>query len=609
MPRKSRSAIYVSLADVKPLLLAALVLIPASASAHLIVDVGVAVRAPAYAQKSSQIVYAIDVTDYAYDGAYGIVVYDILANGVKFVSASGSGWNCSVSGNDVTCSAEAIYSGTSTITIKANAPATTGSVENQVMMQSIGSLDPVPENDNTSATTFIYDPAGCGNAGPVLAAPANGTISSSGNETFAWSPVPGAAGYRVWAAVEGAAATLLRETTSTSLSVNAEKGLTEWWVDALFDACPPVSSAHASFTSGGHPYAMSVSDLAGQPGVAAAVDGPAASASFANPVSVGTDIYGNTYVLDRDASTVRGVAANGDISTVSGITGQTGAVDGTLRGGTMNHPSALTVTNGGYVYIADTDNQLIRRLYPNGNGIVFGAFLATFAGSAGVIGTADGSGSNATFSSPAGVAVAPDYTLYVADTGEHRIRKIDGISNVSEVAGIASSPGAADGPATSAQFNSPTGLALDSAGNLYVADTGNDTIRRIGNDGNVTTIAGTAGAAGFSDGAGAAARFNHPTSLAFDALGNLYVADSGNNAIRRIAPSHAVTTLIGNGQAGHQNGDGAAAELSNPVGIAFDASGRLLIADSGNRVLRVAVPGAPAAAPTPPARRHRAVSH
>jgi sugar lactone lactonase YvrE len=265
------------------------------------------------------------------------------------------------------------------------------------------------------------------------------------------------------------------------------------------------------------------------------------------------------------------------------------------------------VTSGGYLYIADTGNQLIRRLYPNGNGIVFGPFLVTFAGTAGVVGTVDGGGSFATFSSPAGVAVAPDYTLYVADTGEHRIRKIDGISNVSEVAGIASSPGTADGPGTSAQFNSPTGLALDAAGNLYVADTGNNTIRRVGTDGNVTTIAGAPRVAGFTDGSGAAALFNHPTALAFDAVGNLYVADSGNNAIRRIAPSRAVTTVIGNGQAGHQNGNGTTAELNGPMGITFDAAGRLLIADSGNRLLRVAVPGA--VAPTPPTRRHRAVSH
>ncbi|HEX3580426.1 MAG TPA: hypothetical protein VH087_01600 [Thermoanaerobaculia bacterium] len=593
----------------KRLALAAFVLIPTTASAHLIVDVGVTLRAPAYAPKSSQIVYSIDVTDYAYDGGYGIVVDDILGNGVKFVSAAGSGWNCSLSGNDVTCSAEAVYSGTSTITIKANAPSTPGSVTNQVSMQSIGSLDPVPDNNNTSATTFIYDPAICGNSAPVVAAPANGAILNDGNVTFAWSPVPGATRYRVWAAVEGAAATSLGETTFPSLSVSAEKGATLWWVDALFDACPPASSAHAFFTSAGRPYPMTVSDLAGQPGVAAAVDGAAASASFANPVSVGTDIYGNTYVVDRDASTIRKVAANGDISTVAGITGQTGAVDGTLSGGTMNHPSALTVSYGGYLYIADTGNELIRRLYPTGNGIIFGPFLVTFAGTTGVSGTTDGGGSDATFSSPEGVAVAPDYTLYVADTGEDRIRKIDGISNVSAFAGIASSPGAADGPASSARFNGPTGLALDPAGNLYVADTGNDTIRRIGTDGNVTTIAGAPGVAGFTDGTGGVARFNHPTALAFDALGNLYVADSGNNAIRRVAPSHAVTTVIGNGQTGHQNGDGATAELNDPTGLAFDPAGRLLIADSGNRVVRVAVPGSLEPPPPPPAFRHRAVSH
>jgi sugar lactone lactonase YvrE len=582
--------------------------LPAVASAHLIVDVGVAVRAPAYAAKSSTLVYSVDVTDYAYDAAYGIVVYDTLGSGVKFVSASGSGWNCSASGSNVTCSAETLTSGVSTITIQATAPAAIGPVANNAMVTSLGSLDPFAGNDTASGSTLLYDPGVCSSAAPSLNSPPEATTLAAGSVHLTWTPVPGAAQYRVWAAVEGAAASPLAETSSTSLSIETEKGITEWWVDALFDGCPPASSAHRHFQSQGHAFRMSVSDFAGLPGVAAAVDGPAGEASFANPVSLGIDVYGNFYVLDRDASTIRKVAANGDLSTIIGLTGQTGANDGTGQYATMNHPAAFTVSAGGYVYIADTGNELIRQFYPTGNGIVFGPFLVSVAGTAGAAGTTDGVANNARFMSPAGIVVTKDYTLYIADTGENRIRKIGSGDNVIECAGVAATPGAADGPATSAEFNAPTGLAFDAAGDLYVADTNNNVVRRIGTDGSVTTVAGAPGIAGFADGLSVAARFNHPTGLAFDSLGNLYVADSGNHAIRRIAPSTLVTTVIGNGAAGHANGDGLSAQLNDPTGLAFDGTGRLFIADSGNRVIRMAVAGTPAIPPPPPG-RHRAVAH
>jgi len=181
----------------------------------------------------------------------------------------------------------------------------------------------------------------------------------------------------------------------------------------------------------------------------------------------------------------------------------------------------------------------------------------------------------------------------VTDAASSRIRKVVPIA--STVTTIAAA----------AQFNDPTGIAIDSAGNIYVADTGNDTVRRIGSDGTVSTIAGASGAAGFSDGQGAAARFNAPAGLAFDRLGNLYVADTGNHAIRRIAPSGLVSTVIGTSVAGHANGPSATATLNQPAAVAFDAAGRLFIADRGNDVIRVATPVAPALL-SPPA-RHRAV--
>jgi DNA-binding beta-propeller fold protein YncE len=327
-------------------------------------------------------------------------------------------------------------------------------------------------------------------------------------------------------------------------------------------------------------------------------------------VSVGIDPFGTRYVADMGASTVRRID-KGVVSTVMGQPGIAGSVDGPGVGGLLNHPRALTVSpDGNYIYIADTDNDEIRLFNPKGNGIYFGPIITTLAGSAGAQGTADGDSSHARFTAPGGIAMTANYTLYVGDSGTDRVRQlVQGFpALVSSVAGVATSAGTNDGPASTAQFNAPTGVATDSAGNLFIADTGNDIIRRVGTDGIVSTVAGVAGAPGFADGVGSAARFNAPTSLVFDSLGNLFVADTGNHAIRRIAPSYLVSTVIGTGTPGHQNGAGTASQLNSPRGLAFDGSGTLLyVADTGNNVIRVASTKAPTVTAAPP--RRRAVMH
>jgi sugar lactone lactonase YvrE len=282
------------------------------------------------------------------------------------------------------------------------------------------------------------------------------------------------------------------------------------------------------------------------------------------------------YVADSAASTIRVIGVDGKVRTIAGIANTTGANDASGPSATFNHPQAIAVTQGGYVYIADSGNQLIRQLYPTGNGVIFGPLVLTLAGSPGAIGLADGLGGSARFSSPAGIAVSPSYTMTIADTGNNRLRSL--VQSTVMVTSVT----------TSVPLQGPTGLALDGRGNIYVADTENNTIDRIGADGSVTTFAGGPGAAGLHDGVGVAARFNHPAALTFDSLGNLYVADSGNHAIRRIAPSALVTTIIGTGFAGHLNGASSAVILNAPTGIAFDATGRLFIADSGNNVIRIA---------------------
>jgi sugar lactone lactonase YvrE len=448
-----------------------------------------------------------------------------------------------------------------------------GPAVNTVNGTSLGSLDPNPSNDTASSQTIVYDSASCTATPPSILGPQEQANSGDGKVILFWSAVSGASKYRVWSRLEGAQASQLGETNETQLAFIADAGSTEWWVEAVFDTCPPVASPHAHFVSTGQPLQFLVSDYAGRAGVSGHGDGPLATATFASPISLGIDGYGNMYVADMDTSTIRRIT-QGNVATVAGIAGVTGSNDGTVGYSTLNHPRAIAVSAGGYVSIADTDNHLIRFFFPNGNGVVFGPFLVTLAGSPGVQGTADGMGSSARFSSPEGIAVATNYTLFVGDTKSDRVRQVGQNGVVTSV--------------SASQLHGPTGIALDGQGNIYVADTESNVIRRIGTDGQVESFAGFLGSSGLADGVGAAARFNHPTALAFDHLGNLFVADTGNHAIRRIAPSHFVTTVVGGGI------------LNSPNGIAFDGSGRLFIADTGNNVIRLAT------ARSAPARRRSA---
>jgi uncharacterized repeat protein (TIGR01451 family) len=497
-----------------PLLLA----IAPAAWAHNIVDVGLSIKAPAFAAALSSVTYAINVTDFAYDFALGIVVTDTLPANSQFVSASGNGWSCSQSNGTVTCSAERLAPGTTPIDIVVKMPAS-GTAHDSVSQQPLGTIDPNPKNDSASSDTIIYDPAACTATAPQLLAPGEATELSSGFGDLAWTAVAGASRYRIWTAVEGAAATVVAETTATNVAADFEIGLTEWWVEADFGPCPPVVSAHRHFLSDGQPAKLNVTTFLAL-----------------NAASIGTDLSGNIYALDTESSTMQQIAPTGAIVTVAGAAGQTGAGDGTIGFSRMNHPRAVAVTAGGYVYIADTDGDIIRQFFPAGNGVIFGAFLGTIAG---------GTDGNARFDHPAGIAVALDGSVLVADTGSRLVRRIAQPGGV--VTTVASG------------FQSPVGIAVNAAGEIFVGD--GTVIQKIATDGTVSVFA---------------SGFNQPAALAFDSLGNLYVADTGNNAIRRVAPSALVTTVVEPGV------------LNTPTGLAFDTGGRLLIADSGNHVIRVA---------------------
>lgn len=236
------------------------------------------------------------------------------------------------------------------------------------------------------------------------------------------------------------------------------------------------------------------------------------------------------------------------MSTFAGSAGVTGSTDGTGSGALFNFPFGIAADTSGNVYVADTYNGLIRKITPAGA-------VSTLAGG---------------YGGPYGVAVDSSGDIYFPDGNV--IWEIPQGGSATTLAGTGSS-GSDDGPGSLATFKYPWGVAVDQLGNVYVADTGNNTIRRITLGGAVTTLAGSAGVtSGYVEGQGSIARFNQPRGIAVDATGNVYVADSGNNAIRKITPSGSVTTMAGG--------------FGGPEGVAVDSSGSVYVADSSNRLIR-----------------------
>lgn len=268
-------------------------------------------------------------------------------------------------------------------------------------------------------------------------------------------------------------------------------------------------------------------------------------------------------------------------STIVAGSDSAGYRDGLGTDARFDHPFGLALDNAGNLYVADQGNSLIRKIDPAAN-------VTTLAGMAGVLGLTNGADSLSSFNKPFSVAADVSGNIFVADAGNNVIRKIAADGTVSTFAGTGVA-GADDGT-TQATFNSPLGVAADQAGNVYVADYGNDLIRKITADGTVSTIAGKQGVSGMADGQDTTARFNLPESVAVDATGNIYVADNGNNAIRKITPTGLVSTLAGNGTAGKSEGSGKTASFNSPFGIAVDGGGNVYVADAGNNKIRKIIP-------------------
>jgi len=226
---------------------------------------------------------------------------------------------------------------------------------------------------------------------------------------------------------------------------------------------------------------------------------------------------------------------------------------------------------------------------PGGGGgtVALAGVVTTLAGS-GVSGFADGTGNTAEFNSPTGVAVNSEGTVYVVDFYNHRIREITPAGVVTTLAG-SGVRGFADGTGDTAKFNSPYGIEVNSEGTIYVSDTGNNRIRKITPAGVVTTLAGS-GVSGFADGPGTDARFDLPRGITVDSMGTIYVSDEGNNRIRKITPAGVVTTLAGSGVAGFADGTGDTAKFDNARGIAVNSEGSIYVSDTGNNRIREITP-------------------
>ena len=349
-----------------------------------------------------------------------------------------------------------------------------------------------------------------------------------------------------------------------------------------------VGTSSASVASNSATPDYVVTTIAGSAGVAGSVDGTGSAALFNHPAGVAVDVTGNLFIADSGNFLIRKITSAGVVTTFAG-SGVYANTDGTGIAAGFIDPRGITIDGAGNLYIAESwGNHVIRKITAAG-------VVTTFAGTSGVQGALNGVGTAATFNAPYGVAIDNTGTLlYVADANNCLIRKIDiATKAVTTFAGSVGIWGNVDATGTAAQFSGPSGVAVDSMGNIYVSDAGNHAVRKITSAGVVTTLAGGALGSGNADGYGALASFNGPFGITVDSSGNVYVADSyyatmstSNNTIRKITPTGLVTTIAGTGVVGSADGNGRAATFNSPYGVTVDSTGKIFITDYLNHLIR-----------------------
>lgn len=314
-----------------------------------------------------------------------------------------------------------------------------------------------------------------------------------------------------------------------------------------------------------------VTTIAGVAGVQGNADGIETAASFRNPTGLSIDPSGNIYISDNMNCTIRKMSSSGAVSTLAGLAAnKLGTANGTGDAAAFNFlmGSAVAADSAGNVYVMESLNSDIRKVTPFG-------VVSSWAGTAGKFGVSDGVGSAARFTFPQAITADAGGNLYIADFGGSNLRKVASDGTVSTLS------------TTVGQFVSASGLAVDTVGDIYVADAGQHVIKKVSPSGVITTFAGTAGVKGSADGTGAAAGFSSPSGMVLDASGTLYVADSGNNTIRKITAAGVVTTIAGNaGSVGVSDGTGPSARFNNPTQMGMDSSSNLYVDDAYNGTIR-----------------------
>lgn len=332
-----------------------------------------------------------------------------------------------------------------------------------------------------------------------------------------------------------------------------------------------------------------ISTVAGDAYLSSVGDGgPAIDACLHRPAGIFMDPDGSLYIADSGTHRVRRVDPAGRMTTLAG-SGVTGFVDGVAPGlARLNTPMAVAAAGAGSVFVADTLNHRVRRIFP-------GSLVRTVAGSGGTGMGADGRPALETpLHGPRGLATDGRGHLYIADTQGHRVVVLLPSGALRTIAGNGSAGFGGDGGRGElAQLSQPSGITYDGAGNLYIADAANHRIRKVDGAGIITTVAGNGKAGYAGDGGPAlAASLNLPRAVAVDGNGNLYIADTGNHAIRHVAPDGTIRTLAGNGEPGFAGDGGFAfeAQLEGPEALLIDGSGRLWVSDTGNHRVRLMTP-------------------
>lgn len=319
-----------------------------------------------------------------------------------------------------------------------------------------------------------------------------------------------------------------------------------------------------------------VSTFAGTAGNRGSTDGQGSAASFNYPVGITADPAGNLYVAGLTES-IRKIAWEGTVTTIAGGNGS-GSVDGPALSAKVRAPQGIAWSPTGELYWTEDDSSVLRKLTPSGQ-------VVTVAGLAYSPGAADGRGSAARFNRPDGVTVVADGSIYVADTANFTIRKVTASGVVSTVAGLAGASGRVDGTGAAARFAGPQKIVVEpTSGDLFVTD--GWAVRRVTPSGVVTTLAGNPNAGGHADGTGSAARFERASGIAIDIAGNLYVTDASKHVVRKVTPAGVVTTLAGVvGIAGSADGSLNAASFSGPSDAVMWGD-TLVVADTYNQTIR-----------------------